>query len=291
MVFVTNHNSTKVLQPGKQPFNLPASFISAKFSPVLCFGSLAIRLMRRNQLDTAISSQLIIKRVRIIRLIANQTLRLRVGKSLKQSFSDKSDFMRRSRIGVDGDRKTKAVCHCHELRAFAPLGFSNFAAPFFATINVPSIKHSEMSSLPRNRKSSAKVSNTRLSLPFPTHSWKRRWQVWYGGNRSGKSHHRAPERNIQSTPFSTSRSDLRGLPRVVTTEGLSNNGSIKDHCSSVNSSRRAICEFYQTIFEMASSKKRTENKNEHGNKNTTNRNGRSSLRLLHEPGKRRTHRT
>jgi hypothetical protein len=34
---------------------------------------------------------------------------------------------------------------------------------------------------------------------------------------------------------------------------FSNNGSIKDHCSSVNSSRLAIREVYQTIFEMASS--------------------------------------
>jgi len=110
-----------------------------------------------------------------------------------------------------------------------------------------------MSNLPRNCKSLAKVSNTRLSLPSLTHSWKRRWQVWYGGNLSGKSRHRAPERNIQSTPFITWRSDLRGLPRVVTADGLSNNGSIKDHCSSVNSSRRAISEVYQTIFEMASS--------------------------------------
>jgi hypothetical protein len=113
-----------------------------------------------------------------------------------------------------------------------------------------------MSNLPRNCKSLAKVSSIFRSLPSLTHSWKRRWQVWYGGNLSGKSRHRAPERNIQSTPFITSRSDLRGLPRVVTADGLSNNGSIKDHCSSVNSSRRAISEVYQTIFEMASKQNR-----------------------------------
>jgi hypothetical protein len=63
----------------------------------------------------------------------------------------------------------------------------------------------------------------------------------------------APERNIQSTPFKTSRSARRYLSRVATTGNLSNNGSIKDHCSLVNSSRRAISEVYQTIFEMASS--------------------------------------
>jgi hypothetical protein len=84
------------------------------------------------------------------------------------------------------------------------------------------------------------------------HSWKRRWQVWYAGKRFGKSHHRAPERSIQSTPFKTSRSERRGRPRVVTTGGFLNKGSIKTNCSSVNSSRRAIREVYQTIFEMPS---------------------------------------
>ncbi len=168
------------------------------------------------------------------------------------SLPDKSDFMRRSTCCVNGERKTKAICHCHEFRTFAPLGCSDSEAPFLAETNVPSIKHSDKSSLPRVCKSSAKVSNTFRSRPSLTHCWKRRWHVWYGGNLSGKSDHLAPERNIQSTPFKTSRSARRGLPRITTADGLSNNGSIKDHCSSVNSSRRAICEVYQTIFEMAS---------------------------------------
>jgi hypothetical protein len=107
--------------------------------------------------------------------------------------------------------------------------------------------------LPRACKSSAKVSNTFRSRPSLTHCWKRRWHVWYGGNLSGKSLHRAPERRIQSTPFKTSRSARRGLLRVWITSVLSNNGLIKDYCSSANSSCRAICEVYQTIFEMASS--------------------------------------
>ncbi|MCA1625938.1 MAG: hypothetical protein LC768_05775, partial [Acidobacteria bacterium] len=40
--------------------------------------------------------------------------------------------------------------------------------------------------------------------------------------------------------------------RVWISSVFSNNGAIKAHCSSVNSSRRAIREVYQTIFEMAS---------------------------------------
>ena len=253
MIFVAHHNSTEILQPREKAFDFPASFVTPQFSSVLRFFSLAIRLVRRNQFNSEIFPQLFVERVRIVSLIANQTLWRVVGESLKQSLSDKFDFMRRSRIRVDGDRKTSAVCHCHELRAFAPLGRSNFEPPFFATINVPRVKHSDKSSLPRECKSAAKVSSTRLSLPLLTHSWNRRWQVWYGGNRSGKSDQRAPERKIHNTPFITSRSSRRGLPRVTTSGGLSNNSSINTHCSSVSSSRRAIREVYQTIFEMASS--------------------------------------
>ncbi len=51
-------------------------------------------------------------------------------------------------------------------------------------------------------------------------------------------------------PLKTSHSDLRSLPRVGTTRGLPNNGSIKDQCSSVNSSRSGTSKIYHSIFEI-----------------------------------------
>jgi hypothetical protein len=253
MIFIAHYNPAKIVQPRKQPLDFPASFVAAQASAVLRFGSSAILFVRSNQFNFKAISQLFVERVRIIRLVTNQTFWSVIGESPAERFFNEFDFVRRSRIGVDGERKTSTVCHCHEFLALAPLCCANFAAPFFDTINVPSIKHSERSSLPRRSKSSAKLSKTSLSLSVLTHCWKRRWQVWYGGNLSGKSHHRAPVRNIHKTPFITSRSERRGLPRVVTTDSLSNNGSITDHCSSVNSSLSAMREVYQTIFEIASS--------------------------------------
>src|SRR5262245_29520259 len=64
--------------------------------------------------------------------------------------------MRRSRRCVNGERKTSAVCNCHELHAFAPLGLSHSEPPFLATTNIPSIKHSLRSRSPRARGSSAR---------------------------------------------------------------------------------------------------------------------------------------
>ena len=251
MIFVTHHNPPKVLQPRKQPLDLPASFVTPHLSAVLRLRALAIRLVRRDHLNSKLF-QLLVQRIGVIRLVADQPLGSLIGEAFGNGSLDEFNFVGRSRFRVNGERKTKAVCHCHELRTLAPLGFSDLKAPFLADANVPSIKVSLKSSLPRVRKSSANVSITFFSLPSLTQVWKRRWQVWYGGNLSGKSDHLAPLRKIHRTPFNTSRADRNGLPRVWISSLFSNNGSINVHCSSVSSSRLAIREFYQTIFEMAS---------------------------------------
>jgi hypothetical protein len=229
MIFITHKNSPKVLQPCKQTFNFPSSFVTSQFSAILRFCLFPIPLVRCYQLYVKIF-QRFIQWIGIKGFITNHLFRSLIGKSFSYSSLDQFDFVRRSRFCVNGERKTRAVCHCHELRAFAPLGFSHLKAPFLATIKVPSIKVSDKSSLPRSNKSWANVSNTLRNLPSLTHSWKRRWQVWYGGNLSGKSCQRAPERKIHRTPFRTSRAGFGGLPRVWITSVFSNNGAIKAHC-------------------------------------------------------------
>jgi len=247
MIFVAHYNSTKILQPGKQAFDFPPPFVTPQFSAVLRLRLFSIGFVRRNQFYVE-SRQCRVQRVGVIRLIANYSAWTLVGKASRKGLLNESNFVRRSTRCVNGDRKTSAVCHCHELRTLAPLGFTDIEAPFLAEANVPSTKHSDKSSLPRVNKSSASVSNTRLSLPLRFHSWNRRWHVWYGGKRSGKSDQRAPERKIQRTPFITSRSSRRGLPRVSTVGGVSNNDSMMLHCSSVNSSRRAITRILSNYF-------------------------------------------
>ncbi len=240
MVFISHNNSPKILQPSKQPLNLPPTFVTSQNSAVLRFCLFSIGFMRRDKLNAKFF-QLPVQRVRVIGFVADYLWRSLVGKSFRNSPLDKFNLVRRSRLCVDGERKTSAVCHCHEFRAFAPLGLSHFAAPFLAETKVPSIKHSDKSNLPRVRKSSAKVSNTRFKVPSLTHIWKRRRHVWYGGNLSGKSCHRAPVRNIQRIPSSTSRFSLHGLPRPSSRRlGSAISGSSIAHCSSVNFSFLAM---------------------------------------------------
>ena len=240
MVFISSHQATEVVQPREQPLDFPAMPISAQRSPVLGGIANPITAMRRDHVDAPFL-ELSIQPIAIVGAVSDQSLGMFINKALLKGSFDKGDFMRRSRRCVDGDRKTSAVCHCHELRTLAPLGFPHCAAPFLAPTKVPSIKHCAKSSLPRFRKSSASASSICLSVPPSTQYWNRRWQVWYGGKRSGKSCQRAPERNIQRMPLSTSRSSFLGLPRPSALRcGLSNNGSMTCHCSSFNSSRRGI---------------------------------------------------
>jgi hypothetical protein len=82
--------------------------------------------------------------------------------------------MRRSTRDPTGDRKTSAVRDRHDLGAFATLRLSDGSAPFFAGANVPSMKDSVMSILPRSYRSSASACSTRSSVPSRDHSWKRR---------------------------------------------------------------------------------------------------------------------
>jgi hypothetical protein len=55
----------------------------------------------------------------------------------------------------------------------------------------------------------------KLALCMPsTHSWKRRWQVWYGGYFSSKSFKGVHVRQIQSMPFNMEHLSPLGLPEI-----------------------------------------------------------------------------
>ncbi len=133
---------------------------------------------------------------------------------------------------MNGDRKTIAVCHCHDLGPFPTFRRSNVWTPFFAPAKVASIKHSDKSILPLLRRSSANAFNSVSMTPSATHFWNQRWQVWYGGYRVGRSFHGAPVRIIQRIPLRTSRGSRGGRPRRVPVIVLGMKDSINSHCSS-----------------------------------------------------------
>jgi hypothetical protein len=199
------------VHPSEQAFNTPSLTVATQSSAVLRFGFRSVESVRSNYFDT-ILLKFAIERIRVIRSITNESLGSSLKEATLESLSNKGDFMRRSRRKVYGERKTRAVCHCHELSSLAPLGFSDTGAPFFATTKVASMKHSSRLNLPRSSRSLASASSIPRSLPERTHSCRRRWHVWYGGNLSGISCQRAPVRKTQTIPLTISRFDRLGRP-------------------------------------------------------------------------------
>ena len=252
MILVSGYKTPEVLKPSKQSFNLPAPAVSSKLATVLRLWVNPIPLVGSNK-PCADQLQLFVERIRVVGSIAKQTLGKLVNDSPLESCLNEGNFMWRSTACVDGERKTSAVCNCHEFRTLAPLGRTNAESPFLAEANDPSTEHSVKSSLPRSRKSLARQRNTRSSTPERTHFWKRRWTVLNDGYLPGSSDHWAPVRKTQSTPFMIALSEcLKGLPRLLRGRpGLSRcwrkNGAMIFHCSSVN--MVPPCQHY-TIFKV-----------------------------------------
>jgi hypothetical protein len=185
--------------------------------------------------------QVLIQSVAVVGLVPDQPLRRALGKSALKSVFDKSYLAPGSIFDTYGDRKTIAVCDCHDLGPLALLGFSDTEPPFLAGANVPSIKASDRSMSPRASKSSAKARRIFSTVPSFTHCWKLRWQVWYDGYLSGRSFQGAPVRNTQRIPLRTSRVLRHGRPRPsLRRGGWGISGYNNCHCSSVRSMEEMI---------------------------------------------------
>jgi hypothetical protein len=234
VVFPTGYYPAEFVQPGKQALDFPSSLVATQCPAILSGRPDSIALMWRDQLN-AIGCEPFIERITVIGTIPDKSLRSSHGDGLIEGSFDKGDFMWASRIRVHGEWKTCSVRNCHELCTFAALGLSHFRPPFFATTNVPSIKHSDKSISPRASKSCASVSSRCRSVPSFTQWLKRRKHVAYDGYRSGRSDHAAPVRSIHNTPFMTARSSCStGLPRPSARRtGSGINGARRAHCSFV----------------------------------------------------------
>ena len=236
MVFVSNNNSPKILQPGKQAFDFPSTPITPKLSAILGRRLFAPSAVRRDHLNAALSQKLMIKFVAIICFIANKLVRCIPGKTTIDSCLNKLYFMRRSAFHVSGDRKTTSFCDGQDLGAFAALCLADSKTPFFSFSKQPSMKASRISIWPRSYRSSTSSFAMRWKIPSRTHCWNQRWHVWYGGYRWGRSFQGAPVRKIHRIPFITSRGSL-GLRPLGSLIGVKDTimGSIRFHCSFVSS--------------------------------------------------------
>ena len=241
VVIPTCQDAAVFVEPCEGAFDLPTPAVASQLPAILGGRPLAAAPVRRNHFNTVLCQPLI-ERITVVGTIPDKSS----GSSQREGFIersfDKGDFMWASRSRVHGDRKTISVCNNHELRTFAPLGFSHFGAPFFATTKVPSIKHSARSMPPRSSRSCASASRIFRITPSPTQTEKRLKQVVEDGYRSGRSFQAAPVRSTHKMPFITDRLSWTGgrpLPSARRS-GSGIKGSRIAHCSSVSSSFLAM---------------------------------------------------
>jgi hypothetical protein len=239
VVFPSGDESSEVVHPGKQPLHFPSFAIAAQLASVLgsVFSSSSVR---RDQLDAVFGGELFIKRVGVVRFVADQP-----GRELVEEASGKNVFHKlalgwRSAFDRYGERKTVISGDSDDLGALAATGRADGKAPFFALAKVASTNASSRFNLPRSCKCRASNRSADSNLPLRTHCWNLRWQVWNGGYFSGNSRHCAPVPSTQNTPFSTERVSCQGRPRLSARRAPRSTGSTTNHCSSLNSQRPAI---------------------------------------------------
>ena len=153
----------------------------------------------------------------------------------RERFFREPDFVGRCRVKLLSQRNTLAVDHHHPLRALAPLGFSDFRAPFLAGAKLPSRNDSLQLSCSRWFSSARKARQMVSQTSCPSQSRSRRQQVAGAGNSSGKSCQRAPLRRIHRIPSSTLRSLAGGLPPRGRLGRFGSKGPIFSHWASVSS--------------------------------------------------------
>jgi hypothetical protein len=174
VVFPANDDATIIMEPSKQALDFPAATVATQGATVLCDGPAPVPAMRRDQFHAEMFSDVLIQRIAVVRFIADQSLRCFAEESALERGLDEGGFIRRSTDHVHGDRKTMAVCDCHDFAAFAAFCRADTRAPFFAELKLASMKASLRSSFPRSRKSSASVCSKRVNSPERCHCWKRR---------------------------------------------------------------------------------------------------------------------
>src|SRR6266852_6970598 len=153
----------------------------------------------------------------------------------------KPDFRRGGRVKVVSQRNTLAVDHHHPLRPLAPLGFSDFCAPFLAGAKLPSRNDSLQFNCWRSFNSLRNARQMFSQTPCSSQSRNRRQHVEQCGNFSGRSCQRTPLRRIHKTPSKTRRFAIHGRPPLRCLGGLGSKGAIFFHCASVsNGPDRAI---------------------------------------------------
>src|SRR5205085_7405831 len=125
--FVARDESTRAHQPGEESFDAPASSVPPHLPHVLSL-SPAARVVRRDHVH-AVSGEFSVERIAVVRHVADQPVGGGLYEAVSQGVNDELALSSLTTRNPDGDRKTIAVCHCHDLGRFATSSDPNKSAP------------------------------------------------------------------------------------------------------------------------------------------------------------------
>ena len=243
IMFVSHHKASEGSKPGESPFDFVSPSVSVLHSTVLFPFVFSVFPVGRQQCYPS-SFESFSQGITVISLVSNNSgwpcfwtpLTTSRDADLSQGLFRQSHFRGRGRVDKASQWNTLTVDHHHPLRSFAPFGFSDSRAPFFAGAKLPSIKASLQSRTPLLSSSERKVCQIFSQIPSSSHRLSLLQQVAGLGYLSGKSFHLAPVRNTHKIPSITMRSSARGRPFLRGISTFGSKGSIFSHCESVNSS-------------------------------------------------------
>ena len=239
--------TSKLSEPCVCSFDDPAALVATQLASIFVTPLLIVLPVGCDQFDSSLL-QPFPQWVGVIGPVRDHSLRLLPRPAFGPGDADfgergfrKRSFSRRGTFKPNSQRKTPTVDQYHPLRALAALGFTDCRAPFLAGAKLPSRKLSSHCNKPLLSRvpSSARQASSQTSCS--SHCFRRRQQVAGEGYLSGRNRHAAPVLSTHKMPSRQARFEAHGRPRLSFRRfGSGNSGSIKDHCASVNNSKRFL---------------------------------------------------
>ena len=128
--FPPRGDAPPALEPGEEPFDLPASFIAAKLAPILV--APAVALAWRDEVDSSLNEEPLLQRRSVPSFVGDQSSRQVLHESSVESSVGEHTVVSVSCCKIDREWKTIAVCQRHEFCRLAGATFTDAGPPFFA---------------------------------------------------------------------------------------------------------------------------------------------------------------
>ena len=236
--FIAHYQAAESLQPRVSALNDPAPLVSSQLAPVLVRRHAVVLTSRDDRLNISFDQQSS-HFVAVLTPVCNQPLGLApLGAAasdapVQERLLKEFHFRGGSLLHVYSERSTRAIGQYHELCSLASFSLPDQRTPFFAVMNMPSMKHSSHRTFFLSSSWSRKARHIFKSTSPSAHCFNRRWTVLLEPYRSGNSLHGAPVQRIQRTPSKHLRSSAGGRPPFVRRLRHGSSALINSHCLSV----------------------------------------------------------